>query len=110
MQKLPPGTIIVHGDADGADRIAGAIAKEMGFEVRAYPADWDAAKKAGRLKAAGPIRNSLMLKKEHPDKEGVFIDLVLAFSENFELSRGTNDMMGKAVNAKPPIFVDPFSV
>lgn len=103
LRELPPGTIIVHGDAPGADNIADKIARALGFEVRPYPADWDA-----HPRAAGPIRNSRMLKEEHlPDEP---IDLVLAFAKDFSRSAspGTNDMMDKARAAR--IFVDSFSV
>lgn len=55
LEKLPSGTTIVHGDAPGADTIAGDIAKELGFTVEAHPADW---KKHGC--SAGPIRNAEM--------------------------------------------------
>lgn len=90
LQGLPPGTIVVHGDAHGADKIAGRIAKGMGFEVRPYPADWDV-----EGKAAGPKRNSRMLKEEHPDPKGLLIDKCFAFSLDLEASRGTKDMVRK---------------
>lgn len=34
-----------------------------------------------------------MLTEEHPDKDGVYIDLVLAFSENIDTSKGTKNML-----------------
>lgn len=101
LAKLPPGTIIVHGGARGADTIAGEVARRLGFEVRRYPADWD---RFG--KGAGPIRNAQMLREEHRPSEP--IDMVLAFSKNFAASRGTADMVRKAEAAR--IFVDPHSV
>lgn len=106
LKKLPGGTIIVHGAARGADRMAGEIGRLLGFEVRPYPADWD---KDGR-KSAGPIRNSRMLKTEHPDRDGVYIDRVLAFAVDFskKAAPGTNDMMSKARSAGIP--VEPFSL
>ena len=42
-------TLLIHGDAKGADRLAGAWAEERGIEVLACPADW---KRYGR--GAGP--------------------------------------------------------
>lgn len=78
---------LVHGDCPtGADRIADKVGVEFGFDVRAYPADW---KKHG--KAAGPIRNSQMLKDERPH-------VVFAFHEHVEGS-GTEDMLKKARRA-----------
>ena len=47
---------VVHGDAPGADTLAGQIAVLFGFKVEAYPADWN---KYG--KKAGFIRNSEMI-------------------------------------------------
>jgi len=37
MQKFPKDTVIIHGDAIGADTIAGVVAKELGFEVIPCP-------------------------------------------------------------------------
>jgi hypothetical protein len=81
LSKLPPGTIIVEGGARGADTLAKQVAKELGFEVREYKAKWKE-----YHKAAGPIRNREMLKKEDPDK-------ILAFHDNIEESKGTKDMI-----------------
>lgn len=56
LLKLDPAEhIIVHGDYKGLDRLAGRIAKELGFEVEPVPAKWN--KYGG---AAGPIRNARM--------------------------------------------------
>lgn len=80
-------TIVVDGDARGADKHAKWAALELGLERRPYPADWD---RYG--KAAGPVRNQEMLDKEHrPDEP---IDLVLAFP--LEASVGTWDMVERA--------------
>ena len=80
MRRFGPLTdTIMHGAASGADTIAGNLGYSMGFNVRAYPAQWE---KYGR--AAGPIRNQLML-DQGPD-------LVLAFHENIDESKGTAHM------------------
>jgi hypothetical protein len=89
--------IIVHGDCPtGADAMATELAKEYGFEVRAYPADWDAAKAAGNPKSAGPIRNAKMIRDEHPHKDGTSFDLGIAFTPDLERSRGTKDCHTRA--------------
>ncbi len=75
--------VFCHGDAQGADRLAGEWAKSRGFECVAYPADW---KKHG--KKAGPIRNRQMLVEFKPD-------LVVAFSGG----SGTADMIRQAKSA-----------
>lgn len=91
---LPRGEItIIHGAARGADSIAGEVAKELGYKVEAYPADWE---KHGR--AAGPIRNKKMLEEGKPN-------LVLAFHNDLESSKGTKHMVKIAREAKVPVLV-----
>lgn len=85
MDKLPSNCTIVHGDATGADHIASVLAEEV-YDMKIIPfeAEWT---KYGR--AAGPIRNRKMFDTSDPD-------LVLAFHENIEMSKGTKDMMSYA--------------
>ena len=33
LAKQPPGTVVIHGDAPGADALAGEIASELGLSV-----------------------------------------------------------------------------
>lgn len=56
LAELPEDAIVVHGDARGADRLAGMAAAALGLRVEAHPAEWD---RYGR--AAGMIRNRAML-------------------------------------------------
>lgn len=100
LSKFPPGTIVVHGAARGADTLADEVAKSLGFEVRPYPVtkqDWE---EIG--KAAGVLRNSKMLTEEHPDKDGRAFTWCLGFSENLAESRGTKDMVKKTERAGIP--------
>lgn len=83
INKLPRGTTVLEGGCSGADTLANALASRRGLVVRTFPADWCT---YGR--AAGPIRNTQML-REHPD-------LVLAFHSNLSQSRGTADTVRKA--------------
>jgi hypothetical protein len=83
-------TTLVHGAAKGADTLAASIAYELGWTVEPYPADWD---QFGR--AAGPIRNALMVSKG--------ADVCLAFP--FANSRGTIDCMRRCVIARIPVIV-----
>lgn len=110
LKELPQGSIIIHGDngyddrgisisgqpdelADrGADKLAGAVAEELEFEVIRFPADWKTHKKA-----AGPIRNRKML-KEKPE-------LVIAFHHRLESSRGTADCLIQALAMGIPVEV-----
>jgi hypothetical protein len=73
-------TLIIEGGAKGADRLAREWAIANGIPFETEDADW---KKYG--KAAGPIRNGVMLAKYAP--EGV-----VAFPGN----DGTADMVAKA--------------
>jgi hypothetical protein len=72
---------VIHGAASGADNLAGEAAKELGMEVKEFPADW---KTYGR--SAGPIRNRQMLRQGEPD-------FVWAFHDNLRESKGTKDMV-----------------
>lgn len=95
LETYRPGTILVHGACRGADIICAAVGEALGFEVRPYPADWDTHKKA-----AGPIRNRQMLKEEHKPDEP--IDVVLAFHNDIENSKGTADMLDCIVKTDIP--------
>ncbi len=57
-----PITLLMHGGANGADRLAKNWAKSHGVEVVPFEAEWD---KFGP--AAGPIRNARMLDEGKPD-------------------------------------------
>lgn len=98
MSKFPPGTIIVHGAARGADSLADKVARSFGHIPRPYPvtpSDWEVIGPR-----AGVLRNTHMLKMEHPDKDGVGIDLCLAFTDDYlENSRGTNNMVKQVMKA-----------
>jgi hypothetical protein len=72
-----PISVVIHGDAAGADTLAGSWAKDRGIPIIAVPADWQ---RLGRR--AGPIRNRIMLEQCSPD-------LVVAFPGG----RGTYDMV-----------------
>lgn len=82
-RKIGGITTLIHGNAKGADRLAGAWAERHDIPVAVYPADWS---KHGS--AAGPIRNQQMLDEGKPD-------LVIAFPGG----RGTSDMVSRATTA-----------
>jgi len=92
LEKLDPRPeILVQGGARGADTIAAMIGYRLGMEVREYKADWE---KYGP--SAGQRRNIEMLVKEMPD-------LVLAFHENIEKSKGTRHMIRIARDERIPV-------
>lgn len=95
LQKISASTdgpiTIVHGDARGADRLAAEVAKWMGMQVEAVPADWDT-----HGKRAGYVRNQEMLDRG--------ADAVYAFRSAGE-SRGTDMMVDLARKAGVETFL-----
>lgn len=76
---------IIEGEANGADKLGREVGEELKIPVIPFPADWE---KHG--KAAGHIRNQQMLDEGSPD-------YILAFHENIEQSKGTLNMLQKAL-------------
>lgn len=99
FKKLPAGTTIIHGACPtGADAIADKLAMKLGFKIKRYPADWDGELAAtGSAKAAGPKRNSKMIREEH--RGGEPINFGLAFTSDLSRSRGTKDCVERAKKA-----------
>jgi hypothetical protein len=80
-------TVLIHGNARGADRIADAWASVRSIPREPYEVPQD---EIG--KKAGPLRNQRMLDEGNPD-------LVVAFPGG----GGTKDMVRRAVKARVPI-------
>lgn len=57
----PEKVVVIHGNARGADKMAGSMARSLGFDVRRYFAPWKS-----KRRSAGPIRNAWMVKQK-PD-------------------------------------------
>jgi len=88
-----PITLLIDGDARGADRMAGLVAKKLGLNRAVYPANWEL-----YGKAAGPIRNQQMLDDGRPTEVWVFHD-------SLESSKGTADMVRRAKRAGIPVWL-----
>ena len=88
-----PGVVLIEGDARGADRLAGTLARARGWELEVYPADWQ---RHGR--AAGARRNARMLRQGRPER-------VIACTDDLAASRGTADMLRRAHSAGLPVLV-----
>jgi len=82
--------LLVSGACRGADTLAVRAARQCGIRYIEYPADWQ---RFG--KSAGPIRNQQMLDLEKPD-------LLLVFHEDFTKSKGSRDMLYRAIKASIP--------
>ena len=90
LRKLPAGTTIIEGEARGADTIARLMGTLLNFKVIGVKADWD-----GSGRAAGPIRNQIML--------NMTPDLVIAFHDSLSSSKGTKDMVVRAMRKRVPV-------
>lgn len=93
LEGFPKGTVVIEGEASGADTWGRRAAESLGFEVLPFPANWDK-----YSKAAGPIRNRQMLDEGKPD-------LVLAFHDDIESSKGTKDCIKAAEQRGIPYIV-----
>ena len=90
LADLPGESVIVHGNAAGADRIAHQEAQKLGLLVEPHPAEWDV-----YGKAAGPVRNQKMA--------ALGADLCIAFWDG--RSKGTAHMMKEAEARGIPVDV-----
>jgi len=85
LSQYGPDTVIIQGEARGADITAKRVAEELKMTVIGFPAEWD---KFGRR--AGIIRNIQML-DTNPD-------LVIAFHNFLPNSKGTKHTVTEAIN------------
>lgn len=85
--------VIISGHAPGADACGECAARDHKIPLEIYPADW-----ATYGKAAGIIRNQEMLEKGKPTE-------VWAFSDDIVNSRGTTDMIRRALGANLPVYL-----
>jgi hypothetical protein len=83
-------SLVISGGCRGADTIAIIVARQCGFRYVEYRADWE---RYGN--SAGPIRNQVMINCENPD-------IVLAFHNDFHNSKGTKDMVSRAMKHDIP--------
>ena len=84
-------TLIIEGGARGADSCAREAAQAHNIPYLEFRAKWE-----DHGKAAGPIRNQQMITEGKPD-------LVIAFHDDLENSKGTKDMIRRAKKAKIPV-------
>ena len=80
LRKFDDDTILIHGDARGADKLAGSYGRYRVWAIFSVPAQW---KRYNR--SAGYTRNARMLKEGVPE-------LVIAFPGG----RGTANMVKQA--------------
>jgi hypothetical protein len=82
---------IVSGGADGADKLGELYAKDFGYQLKRFPANWN---KFGP--SAGMIRNREMAE---------YADILIAFWD--ETSKGTSNMIkvAKELNLNVNVFI-----
>lgn len=83
LESLPNGSVVIHGDAEGADEIAGEVARELGLSVEpmAKIADDYRRYKRGAWKGL----NERMVNAN--------VELILAFHPDIHKSRGTKHLL-----------------
>lgn len=86
LEKLPPGTIVVHGDSPGADALAGKVARLLGLVVE--PMSKNAADRARHGRVAWKGLNERML--------ATGPSMVLAFHADLKASNGTRHLVNLA--------------
>lgn len=96
---------VIEGEARGADSIARDEAEKMNFNVEKYPALWEEYKEkypikdfGMKWKSAGTDRNTQMLVEGKPD-------LVVAFHNDIENSKGTKNMVKQARNSGVQVII-----
>lgn len=99
VNSLPIGSIIIEGEAKGADQFARIAAEEKGIpqeRILKFPADWSWGKSGGMR------RNIQMLDEGKPT-------VVVAFHDKIEESKGTKNMIERAISAGLPVLINPDS-
>lgn len=90
---------IVSGGCRGADKLGERFAKEHGYKVTQFPADWQ-----GEGLAAGPLRNQRMALYASQDN---VIGVLVAFWD--KKSRGTANMIDCAKKRKLAVIIKEIS-
>lgn len=72
LLHLPRGSRVIHGGARGADRLAGDVARGLGFQVQEVPAVWRTA--SGVFDRSAGIRRNLAMLDLQPDVVIAFWD------------------------------------
>jgi hypothetical protein len=85
-------TVIIDGGAIGFDRIVHRLAKEIGFHVGQFEANWDF-----NYNGAGPLRNTLMLDLLKP------MGVVVGKRKGKNWTPGTNELRTKAIKRGIPV-------
>ena len=88
-------SVVIEGEAPGADTLGREWAKARGIKVEKFPADWE---RYG--KAAGPIRNRQMISEGKPDMAVGFVDKPLMYT------KGSKNMHDQLVSTDIPVDIN----
>ena len=97
VMSLPKDSVIIEGEAKGADSLARICAEECDFakeNILRCPADWN---KFSRQ--AGPIRNTQMLNEGKPTH-------IIAYSNDIKTSKGTKNMITQGIKENIPCYLN----
>jgi hypothetical protein len=83
---------IMHGAASGVDTVFAEAAIDAACDVHPFPADWEKHGKKG-----GPLRNTAMV--------DAGADFVIAVHRSLAWSRGTGDLVRRALAAGIPVYL-----
>jgi hypothetical protein len=90
--------LVVQGGAPGLDTIAKELCDQMGIDTVTFWPNWNGRITSLGAKYAGPYRNRLML-------DLLPVQLVVAFHPWLPRSKGTKDMVDRAVKRGIPVKV-----
>ncbi len=92
--------LVIEGEAPGADKLSRELCEAMGIKFEPFPAAW-----AIYGRAAGPLRNKVMLDRLLWYREQGYEVAVIAFHSNLNESKGTKNMvnMAKAFEIIPEV-------
>lgn len=97
LSGYPTGTLIIHGNAAGADSLADMVAMQLGYMPVRVPYFG----RGGR--AGGPIRNQKMLDILIGLRRSGYKTRVIAFHDDLDRSKGTKDMVQRAKRKQQPV-------
>lgn len=93
MIGYPPGTIVLHGDAPGADSMADSIARDLRMRAVAHPYFSE------HNKAGGAVRNALLVQLLTVYQKFGYRTAVEAFKLNGAKNIGTSNLCVAAAKA-----------
>lgn len=93
LDTLPmSATVVIEGEARGLDLMFATLARQQGFQVLPFPADWES-----YGLSAGWKRNQQMIDEGKPH-------FLIWFHDDLSKSKGTKDMVTRCTQQGLPVF------